>query len=286
MTWAGGPIFVDESIPEDAVVAQKVAEFAAPLVELKKQVIGQTAVELLGERAVVRNQESNLGNLIADALLWTTANDGAQIAFMNGGGIRATIPAGPVSYGQVLEVLPFGNRVLQLDLSGADVLAALENGFSRMEPDPVESSGRFLQVGGLRLTADLGRPAGTRVTEILVGSADTGFAPLSPSTTYRIVTNDFLANGGDGYSMFLNGRNIREGDTPLDLVVSDYIKAHSPVHPLVQASLTLVGSLAPTQLPATGNSSLSDIALALAALDALSLAAGLVHRSRIASPRR
>lgn len=239
LSWAGEPIFVDKNIADASAVAQKQAELAKPLEDLKKQIIGQTAVDLDGQRTTVRNQESNFGNLVADAALWATRQDKTHIAIVNGGGIRTSIKAGNISYGQVLEALPFGNRLVQFDLTGADVLSALENGISKIEPDPGASSGRFPQVGGLKLSGDLTKPAGSRVTDVQVGTAESGFKPLDKTAVYRIVTNDFMFNGGDGYSMFKNGQNVRGGDVPQDLIVSDYIKAKSPVDPGIEGRITL-----------------------------------------------
>lgn len=242
--WAGEPIFVGAGIAEDAAVAAKLKDLDAPLQVLKRQIIGRTSVDLIGDRPVVRNRESNLGNLIADAMLWATRADNTQIAFVNGGGIRASIRAGDVSFGQVLDTLPFGNRIVQMDVTGADLMAALENAVSRLSPDLGESAGRFLQVAGLRFTADLSRPANSRMTQVTVGNA-----ALNPAATYRIAINDFMAGGGDGFTSFTRGRNVRGGDLPLDLVLSDYIKANSPVSPAVEGRIGFTGSLTPTAAP-------------------------------------
>ncbi len=238
-SWNGEPIFVDKNIPDDPVVSQKLNDLKKPLDDLKKQVIGKTAVDLDGQRGIVRNQESNLGNLVVDAMLWATKLDNTQIAFANGGGIRASIQAGNISYGQILEALPFGNRLVQFDLAGADVLAALENSISKIEVDAEASSGRFLQVGGLKFSADLRKPVGSRVTEVLIGTRESGFNPLEKTSVYRIVTLDFMFNGGDGYTMLQNGKNVRGGDVPLEQVLIDYIKTNSPISPKEEGRITL-----------------------------------------------
>ena len=237
--WDGEPVFVDKNITEDPVVAQKLADLTKPLDELKKQVIGQSMVDLDGRRATVRNQESNLGNLVADATLWATSRDKTQIALVNGGGIRASIPAGGISIAQVMEALPYGNRLVQLDLTGSDLMAALENGISTIDADPEKSAGRFLQVSGLKFSADLTRPVGSRITEVQIGTAVSGYAPLDRSAVYRIVTLDFMFGGGDGYTMFKNGQNVRGGDVPEEQVVIEFIKAHTPVSPQVEGRIAL-----------------------------------------------
>jgi 5'-nucleotidase len=172
-------------------------------------------------------------------MLWYTSQDKTQIALVNGGGIRASIKAGDISYSQVLETLPFGNRLVQFDATGADVIAALENGISDMKDDPEASGGRFLQVGGIKFTADLKKPVGARIGEVTVGSKELGFQPLNKATVYRVVALDFMYNGGDGYTMLKNGKNLRGGDVPLEMMLIDYIKAHQPVSPELEGRIKL-----------------------------------------------
>jgi 5'-nucleotidase/UDP-sugar diphosphatase len=239
-SWNGEPIFIDENITDDFEVTQKLAELAKPLGGLTKQVIGSTTINLDGRRTTVRNQESNLGNMVADAMLWSTRQDKTEIAIANGGGIRASIDSGNISYSQVLEVLPFGNRLVQVDLIGAEILAALENGVSEIKANPEESGGRFPQVAGIKFSADLTKPVGSRVTEVLIGNATSGYIPLDKAAVYRLVTLDFIFGGGDGYTMFKNGQNVRGRDVPQEMAVIDYIKAHSPVSPKVEGRTTLI----------------------------------------------
>ena len=238
--WDGAPIFVDKNVAEDQAVAQKLVELTKPLDELKKQIIGQTLIELDGRRSIVRNQESNLGNMVADATLWATSRDRTQIALVNGGGMRASIPAGDVSIAQVMEALPYGNRLVQLDLKGSELVAALENGVSAIDPDPEKSAGRFLQVAGLKFTADLSKPVGSRVTEVMIGTPVSGYAAVDSSATYRVVTLDYMVAGGDGYGMLVKGQNIRGGDVPEEQAVIDYIRTHSPVGPQVEGRIAVI----------------------------------------------
>lgn len=286
--WAGEPITIGPWLQDNAEVAAKLKDLNGPLDTLRKQVIGRTQVDLAGDRATVRNRESNFGNLIGDAMLWATSTDRTQVALMNGGGIRAGIKTGDVSMGQVLEALPFGNRLVQFDLKGDDLLAAIENGVSRLNPDPGESAGRFLQVAGLRFSADLTLPAGSRVTEVQLKTA-AGFTALDRNATYRIVTNDFMQAGGDGFTTLKNGITIRGGDVPLDLAVSDYIKANTPVTAAIEGRINFAGALAPvatapaagtmpTLLPAAGGAAMP-VGAGLA-LGLLLLAAGAAMRGK------
>lgn len=122
---------------------------------------------------------------------------GAQIALQNGGGLRASLRAGPVTMGDVLTVLPFQNTISIFDLRGADLVAALEHGVARVE----EGSGAFLQVAGLRYAWDPARPPGNRLLRAEMRTGDSTWQPVDPGQTYRVVTNDFLRTGGDGFQM-------------------------------------------------------------------------------------
>jgi 5'-nucleotidase len=197
-SYNGAPILIDASIPEDPAIAADVAVFYEPVAQLSNTVIGETELLLDGNRPVVRSRESNLGNLICDAMLWKTEGAGSQICITNGGGIRAPIQAGDVTIGSVLTVLPFGNQIATLGLTGADVVAALENGVSRWE----NTDGRFPQVAGMRFVFDTERPAGDRILSVDIKNADGSFSPIDPAEIYIVTTNDFMRRGGDGYVVF------------------------------------------------------------------------------------
>ena len=132
-----------------------------------------------------------MGNLIADA---TRAKNGADVSITNGGGIRGDTeyPAGHVfTRKDIFTELPFGNVTTVTEIIGADLLAALENGFSQIEA----GAGRFPQVSGLTVEVDATKPAGIRVTSVLVnGDA------LDPAIKYKVATNDYMMAGGDGYT--------------------------------------------------------------------------------------
>ena len=144
---------------------------------------------------------------MADAM---RAGTRADVAVMNGGGIRAgtVYKAGaPITRRDVLAELPFNNRVVIVEVTGKDLRRALENGLSRM-PD---AAGRFPQVSGLTMEVDLKRPAGDRIVAIKVGDL-----ALSETRLYTVATNDFMARGGDGYDPFRDARRLLpESDSPL-----------------------------------------------------------------------
>jgi 5'-nucleotidase len=247
--WRGDAILMSRYIPADAEMKALVAELAAPLEELKAQVIGQTGVYLSGDRDECRSVECNMGNMIADAIRFDT---GVQIAIMNGGGIRASIPVATdrpqdltlpeplnVTLGDVLTVLPFRNRVSTFELSGADVIAALENGVARVGAD--SGTGRFPQVSGIRYTWDGSKPVGERIISVEVLNADGAYSLIDPMAVYSVAANDFLRNGGDEYTMFRDRAvNARNDGKELDVVVAEYIRANSPVMPQIEGRITRV----------------------------------------------
>ncbi|MCS6843620.1 MAG: 5'-nucleotidase C-terminal domain-containing protein [Caldilineales bacterium] len=218
----GAPIFINAAIPEDPTIAAAVAEFRQPVDALANTVVGSTQVLLDGARANVRSRETNLGNLICDAMLWKTASVGTQICIQNGGGIRASLNPGNITIGGVLTVLPFGNQISTFGLRGRDVIAALENGVSRVE----FGDGRFPQVGGIRYAWDPQRPAGRRIVSVEVKNPDGTFSPLDPNRVYMVTSNDFMRRGGDAYFVFRdNAINPYDSWAVLADAVVEYLQA-------------------------------------------------------------
>jgi 5'-nucleotidase len=199
-------------------------------------------VPLDGSSDNCRFRECNFGNLIADAMLRAAAPRGARVAIQNGGGIRTSIPAGPVTLGQVLEVLPFSNMLATFDLSGADIVAALEQGVGRADNPRNEGTGRFPQVAGLRFSFEPGKPAGGRIRSVEIRGADGSFAPIDPAASYTVVTNDFLRKGGDGYAMFRDkARNAYDAGPNLEDVLVEHIRAlGGPASPALDGRITRI----------------------------------------------
>ncbi|MEM7693489.1 MAG: bifunctional metallophosphatase/5'-nucleotidase [Pseudomonadota bacterium] len=231
----GDTMVVDGSVEKDAETDALVTELAGPLEELRNEVVGEAAAVIDGERSSCRARECEMGNLVADALLDRVADQGIQIAIQNGGGLRASIDAGPITMGEVLTVLPFQNTLATFQLSGAGVRAALENGVSQVE----EGAGRFAQVAGLRYTADLSQPAGSRIVSVEVATAD-GFAPLDDAAIYGVVSNNFMRRGGDGYAMFADdATNAYDYGPGVEQVVADYMMGAGPITPALDGRITI-----------------------------------------------
>ena len=193
-------------IAEDRVVAALVAQLAAPLEALRRRVVARLPAALSNATCGVAPCE--IGALVADAM--RLAAD-AEIGWQNGGGVRAGLPAGEVTMGDVLAALPFGNTTARVVLRGDALLAALENGLGRL-PAP---SGRFPQLAGLRFEVDATRPVGSRVVSAETRQPDGAWQPLDPSRAYSLATNNFLRRGGDGYAAFAEGALEARDDGPL-----------------------------------------------------------------------
>jgi 5'-nucleotidase len=280
---AGQPTEVLPSVEPDQGFEDRIAVLGGPLVALRSQLVGETAVALNGARADVRTKETNLGNLIADALLEKGRPAGAQVAIMNGGGIRASIDAGQITLGELLDVQPFGNQLSLVTLTGAQLKEALENGVSQVETQ----AGRFAQVSNMRYSYDPAQPVGSRVTGAQIGDGQGGYTALDPAGSYRVATINFLVAGGDGYTVFTQGADKQDtGLLDVD-VTTEYITARSPVNPQVEGRIVVAGTLPgagapaptiPAQLPTTGGD-LTPLWL-LAALGASALGAGARLRNR------
>ncbi len=215
----GDTILLDAGVIPDPAIEARVKELAGPIEALKTRVVAEAAAVIDGARATCRAMECPMGNLVAEAMLDRVAGQGVTIAIQNGGGLRASIAAGPVTMGEVLTVLPFQNTLSTFEVSGATVLAALENGVSRVE----EGSGRFPQVAGLRFSFDPAAPAGARVSDAMTLVGGDAWAPIDPGATYKVVSNNFVRGGGDGYAMFRDAANAYDFGPDLADVTADYL---------------------------------------------------------------
>ena len=227
VTAEGEPIVIDGKVVEDADVLERIGELAEPLDAIRNRVVAESAGLIDGNRDVCRVRECSMGDLVADAMLDRVADQGISIAYMNSGGIRASIDEGEVTMGDVLTVLPFQNTLATFEIDGADLLVALENGVSEVE----EVQGRFPQVAGLTFAFDVSRPVGERVSDVMVVK-DGKPVPIDPAASYGVVTNNYVRGGGDGYDVFgEKARNVYDYGPNLEDVVAGYLAENGPYEP-------------------------------------------------------
>lgn len=182
------------------------------------QVIGKTTVELEGKRENVRSRETNLGNLLADAMKEETK---ADLAITNGGGIRDSIDVGDITKEEVLKVLPFGSYIITKEVKGEDLVKVLEHATDAYP----NVEGKFPQVSGITFKIDMSKEKGSRVADIMVNGQK-----LDLNKMYVVATSDFIANGGDGYPVFKTAKLLNEFEGQ-DEVLMNYLKKHNPVAP-------------------------------------------------------
>lgn len=182
------------------------------------QVIGKTTVELEGKRENVRSRETNLGNLLADAMKEETK---ADLAITNGGGIRDSIDVGDITKEEVLKVLPFGSYIITKEVKGEDLVKVLEHATDAYP----NVEGKFPQVSGITFKIDMSKEKGSRVADIMVNGQK-----LDLNKTYVVATSDFIANGGDGYPVFKTAKLLNEFGGQ-DEVLMNHLKKHNPVAP-------------------------------------------------------
>jgi 5'-nucleotidase/UDP-sugar diphosphatase len=222
------------SIAEDPVLAKSVAAYEARLSKELDIQVGTTTTVLDTRRATVRGGEAAFANLLTDAMRAAT---GADVALTNGGGIRADRvyePGTVLSRRDVLSELPFGNKTILIEVSGTDLLAALEIGVGDVE----KTSGRFAHVSGMTYSYDPSKPVGSRIVGVTVGGK-----ALDADAVYKLATNDFMGKGGDGYRMFARARRIIDANAGglMASQVMDYITAAGSVGPKVEGRITQIG---------------------------------------------
>ena len=222
----------DIVVKPDKTVADRAAAIQKEIDDEYGAAFAKTEVELNGVKAEVRTGETNLGNLITDALVWGAAEAGTKVdaAVTNGGGIRASIAKGGITKKDVNTVLPFGNTLSIVKVTGAELLEALEAS-TYCTPETI---GGFPHVSGIVFTVDTGKPydqgeqypgstyyAPKSIQRVTIQSV--GGKAFDPKATYTIATNDFLAAGGDTYYAFKTASVNYDLGAPMDEVVMDYI---------------------------------------------------------------
>lgn len=218
-------------VPEDPTIQALIDSYATRLQVMLKKVVGETKTSFTTLRNEVRTGENPFGNLVADAIREAMQ---ADIAFLNSGGIRGNrrYEAGDqITREDIQQELPFNNIVELYEVTGLQLLEALEHGAACLD----EVDGCFLQVSNMRVTFDMSQPPGSRVR-----SAEINGEPLAGSQTYKLGTLNFLANGGDGFSILQGSPRLTRADSGKLLweVVANYLADKTTIAPQMEGRLT------------------------------------------------
>ena len=241
-----------------------IRDYLAPFVEdyqkRLSQELGSTAVELDARKNAMRRQEMPLGDLIADS--WLAWFSHADMAAVNGGGIRGDriYPEGPISYLTIQTILPFGNTIVQINMTGEEIKQMLEVSAAALDPEITGvQDGGFLQVAGIKFKIDRkAQPfaanyeglklknlisSGSRVSEIFMQRNGT-WEPLDKQKSYGVLLSSFTADGGDGYYLFAEMPAERKYDTTVNELdpLATYIKKNSPVAPKDEGGIEILNS--------------------------------------------
>jgi 2',3'-cyclic-nucleotide 2'-phosphodiesterase (5'-nucleotidase family) len=242
VVWAGGANRTPWTlgVAQDPAVQAIVDAADAETAVLRNQVIGTQSIDI--KRDPTRLNESAMGNMVADAMLEKYL--GIDAAYTNSGGLRADLVMAPpsageavgeITRGEVFSVLPFGNRTVIFTLSYEKLIEAFTNGFSPV-CNPAIATGRFPQVAGLKVEFHCSGLTAV-VDNVWKGPVAGPLTPLGTGDSVRLVTNDFMWGGGDGYTAFAAGTNVLQPGDDLMQVAVDYIGLHSPVAPVVEGRI-------------------------------------------------
>lgn len=250
----GNPILVDSTIEQAEDILEELEQFRPGVDNISSTVVGKSRVLLDGDSKTCRRAECNLGNLITDAIIDYNAQEytlkgawtDAAIAVQNSGSIRASITRelnDMITMGDVLGVLPFGNVIIKVSMTGEQILSMLEwSVYNLNENSTLNLYGAYLQYSGLQVLYDLSRPPNSRVISVQVQCANCripSYSKLDKSATYKVLINDFIHNGGDGYTMLKDLEYTQMAITTADAVIQ-YLRKHSPVHTGVEWRINYV----------------------------------------------
>lgn len=282
-TFEGNPQLLNASVPEDADVKEELERWRPGVMAKTSEVVGRLSVYLQGDTPTCRTQECSLGNLLADAFVhhhadgvtpseleWTDAS----IALQHGGGVRSSLNASAargnnLTVGDIMQALPFENRMFRCEMDGKRLLNTLEHSVRRYDPNRKIYRGEFLQVSGLRVEYDLSAKVGSRVSKVQVLCARCEipqWEPLRKNESYGVLLPEFLVQGGDGYHMLEELHNTPHckafNDTDFEIAV-EYFTKRSPITTGLDGRITfnppmeVVAQMMPTSdAPTMNNSSL------------------------------
>lgn len=241
----GAPMLLDSSVPQDPVVLELLEKYRPGVLDYVS-IVGTTEVLLDGS---CRRNECNLGNLITDAMIdWYLSSSennfeksprDSSLALIVGGGIRASInhesTNGSISKEDLATVLPFGSMMGVMEVTGKILLDALEHAVHRYTDG--EKHGEFLQMSGLKVIYDMSRPSYQRVVSASQ-CYDEECSNVDEAKLYKVVTQNFLTHGGDGYVMFKDKPTMMTNTVDLDIVIK-YLKKTSPIKPSIEGRITI-----------------------------------------------
>jgi 5'-nucleotidase len=210
------------TVTPDAEVQEIVDRWVAKSAVVGQTVIGSATEPITGDSSGNRGIETPMADLVADAILWGTQESGAQIAFMNVGGVRASLDVGDVTYKEAYNVAPFGNLLVTLEMTGQQIEDVLNQQY---QPIPARGTRPMLALGvseGFSYTWD---PA---TMSVVPGSMTLNGTPIDLGATYRVGTLNFLAEGGDSFTAFTEAQFVAGGPEDLANLVA-YIRATSPL---------------------------------------------------------
>lgn len=215
-------------IKNDPEIVNQLAAFTTVLDKRVKEVVAETTDVMIGGNPC-RRGECQMGNMGCDALMDQASGQGAEVCIMNGGSFRADIAKGDVSVEDVLNVFPFGNVHYVITLPGTGVIQSLEHGFTAFDSE--DNAGRFAQVAGMVVEADINNASGSRVKSVKIGGVE-----IDPSKMYKVVTNSFIGEGGDGFT-WPGATNFETSGRALNEIIQDYLTANSPYTPFIEGRI-------------------------------------------------
>ncbi|XP_045539153.1 apyrase [Papilio machaon] len=226
--WEGGPIFLDRSVPEDEKIKKKLEPYAKLVHEAENVPVGETVRTLSADDCV--SGECTLGDLLVDAMTdYARANvisDYDHLAFIQRGNIKASILSGNITKGTIFDILPFNDRVVTFELQGRYVREALERSVSEAWHLTPFKGPWLLQVSGLNVTYNISLPEGHRIVSVNIGNSG---ATLDDDKYYQVTAPTYLADGGDGFTMFKTGKKNVKIIGRDEKILEIYIKKNSPI---------------------------------------------------------
>lgn len=246
VSWEGEPIFLDRSIAEDPTILEELKPYAAEVNAATKRKIGESLMEFDSEDCV--GGECTLGDMVCDAFReWASGKQNLRsstqsiMCLLNRGALRANLDKGPISYGDLLNVMPYSNLLQTIRLQGRYVLEALEHAVSSSWKENPWIGPYVLQVSGVKVVYNVTLPVGKRIISAQVHIAQSDkYENIKPDKDYGIVTIGFLAFGGDNFTMISkNKKDVRFGPRDIN-AFETYIRKYSPISMKLQNRVSIL----------------------------------------------